>query len=88
VQPHVEDRKRAIPFFLGDVGAGHFPPIHDIGRPGAEYPEAFFLLDLNCCILIQPNTEQPGVLRHRAEQPADAASLGKVLVDNHVLEVS
>jgi hypothetical protein len=72
--PNVEDRHRSVLFLLGDVGAGHSPPVYHVGRAGAQHPKAFFLLDDDRGVLVQPDAQEARVLRDGAEQAPGALS--------------
>ncbi len=78
-------RERLVGLRLRDIGVGHPRPVDDIDAAGAEHP-AGPAFDDDGGVLVDADAEHPGVLGHRAQQPADPAALGEVLVDDHPVD--
>src|ERR687898_2932164 len=88
MQPDVKDRGGALLVFLGKVGAGHIPAVHYVDGSGPEHPKLLFLFHDDGGVFVQPETQEPRVLCYSAEQPADPAALGEVLIDDDVPEIA
>src|SRR3982751_936375 len=88
VQANIEHGNCAVVLLLGDVGTGHAPPVYHVGRPCAQHPKLPLLMHDDRGVLVQANAEESRILRNSTEKTTDAAALGEVLVDDHVLEVA
>src|SRR4051794_27762914 len=80
MQTNVGHGKHTTAAFLGNVRLCNAGAVDDVNRAVADHIEAV-AADDDGGILIDANPENPRVLGHRAEQPANSAAFGEVLVD-------
>lgn len=83
VQSHVMDRQCTFRARFGDVGVGDASAVHYIDRAGAVDAKAF-ALQYDGRVFVDSYSQDSRVLGNRAQQAADAAAFGEVLVDNDV----
>src|SRR4051812_24771982 len=85
VEPQVEDRHRVLRLLLGNVRVGLAHRVHDIDGAGAAHRE-MTIAHGNPRVLVDADPEQPRILRDRADEPAQPAALGEVLIDEHATD--